>query len=416
MRSEDTGGGDPPPPAWCGYRHCIVSSNDPTRRSVAVVSSSRADLAHLIHPLRALQACPTLDLEVLATGAMLQDEYGRGVDRLHEEGFTVREVGGPLEIERGVDAARAIGSATTAFAEVLDDSTPDLLMVIADRFEMLAPANAALAMRTPIVHVEGGERSEGAIDDAVRNALTKLSHLHLVTTSQARRRVLAMGEEPWRVHQVGAASLDHLRSSRIPERPELDACLGLDGNRPLLLVGMHPVTLATDPLADTVAVLSALEDREEALVFCFPNADEGGRAVRDLVDDFVQSRQHAHLFTNLAPETWFGLLHSAEVIIGNSSSVVMESPSIPLPAICVGDRQAGRERASNVIDAAPCADEIARALEAALGMPRLPIESPYGDGHASERILAAILDAPGRESLLLKRTTILDDAGIRHHG
>jgi UDP-hydrolysing UDP-N-acetyl-D-glucosamine 2-epimerase len=387
-----------------------VNDDQPTTRRIAVVSSSRADLAHLIHPLRALQASPDLDLLVMATGAMLQDEFGRGVDRLHEEGFEIMEVGGPLEIRRGVDAARAIGSATVAFAEAFDRSRPDLAMVVADRFEMLAPANAALAMRIPIVHVEGGERSEGAIDDAVRNALTKMSHLHLVTTAQARRRVLAMGEEPWRVHRVGAASLDHLRSSPIPTRERLDADLGLEPGAPLILIGMHPVTLAEDPVADTDAVLEALEVRDEQLVFCFPNADEGGHDVRERVRAFTERRAGAHLFTNLPPETWFGLLHAARAIIGNSSSVVMESPSIPLPAVCVGERQAGRERARNVIDVPPVASRIRTGLEAALEMRCDDVESPYGDGHATERILEAVRDAPGRERLLLKRTTILDEA------
>ena len=164
-------------------------------RTLAIVSSSRADMAHLIHPLRALMDSPLIDPVVMATAAVLQPEYGDSARRFHEEGFRVHPVPCDLRIETGFDAAQAIGRATIAFAEAFEAIRPDLVMVVADRFEMLAPANAALAMRIPIVHVEGGERSEGAIDDAVRNALTKMSHLHLVTTEEARRRVLAMGEE-----------------------------------------------------------------------------------------------------------------------------------------------------------------------------------------------------------------------------
>jgi UDP-N-acetylglucosamine 2-epimerase (non-hydrolysing)/GDP/UDP-N,N'-diacetylbacillosamine 2-epimerase (hydrolysing) len=377
-----------------------------TALRLAVVSSSRADLAHLIHPLRGLDACAGIDLVVVATGALLQPEYGHGVQRLHSEGFRVEEVDCPLEIDSGVDAARAIGAATIAFADVFNRLEPELLVVIADRFEMLAPASAALAMRIPIAHIEGGERSEGAIDDAVRNALTKLSHLHLVTTAQAEQRVLVMGEEPWRVHRVGAASLDHLRKSTIPNRSSLEMELGIPLSGPLLLVGMHPVTLSDDPASDTHAVLHALAAREERLIFCFPNADEASREIRGSIAAFTQQREATHLFTNLPPETWFGLLHLSDAIIGNSSSVLMESPAIPLPAVCIGTRQEGRERASNVIDAPAIPERINLAIDEALAMEVGQVENPYGQGDSTERIVEVLSGAPDRTTLLAKHTTI----------
>ena len=382
------------------------------RRTVAIVSSSRADLAHLVHPLRALVASEAIQPVVLATGALLQDEFGRSVGRLAEESIPFESVPCDLEIERGVDAARAIGHATIAFADTLDRIRPDLLMVVADRFEMLAPANAALAMKIPIIHVEGGERSEGAIDDAVRNALTKMAHLHLVTTEAARRRVVAMGEEPWRVHRVGAGSLDHFLLSRLPDARELEVRLGIPEDGALILAAVHPVTLEEDPTRDALALIEALSrrtDPSETIFFAFPNADEGGRMIRADVEALARRRQGIHLFTNLAPETWFGLLKISRAIVGNSSSVLMESPSIPVPAVCVGTRQAGRERADNVIDAVAEPALITQALERALGRDRQPVVNPYGDGHASERIVAAIEGAPDRFTLLAKKTTLLVD-------
>jgi UDP-N-acetylglucosamine 2-epimerase (non-hydrolysing)/GDP/UDP-N,N'-diacetylbacillosamine 2-epimerase (hydrolysing) len=381
-----------------------------TARHLAVVSSSRADLAHLIHPLRALEASPAIELTVLATGAMLQPEFGKGVERLQNEGFRVEQVPASLEIDAGVDAARAIGTATSAFADCFHRLAPDLLMVVADRFEMLAPASAALAMRLPIVHVEGGERSEGAIDDAVRNALTKLSHLHLVTTPLAARRVLALGEEPWRVHTVGAGSLDHLRLASLPDRDNLESSLELDLEQPLILVGIHPVTLAPDPVADARALIAAIEPRPEQFLFAFPNADEGGRTIRAEVEALARRREGIHLFTNLPPESWFGLLRASKAIIGNSSSVLMESPSIPIPAVCVGDRQSGRERAANVVDSVAEPVAIQRAIEQALGLDMQRVVNPYGDGDTSGRIVTAIEGAPDRFALLSKKTTLLDDA------
>lgn len=391
---------------WVCFMTAMPHQDRPRR--IAVVSSSRADLAHLIHPLRTIQADPGLELVVMATGALLQQEYGHGVNRLHAEGFTLVAVDCPLEIEHGRDAAHAIGKATCAFADVLDELQPDLLVIIADRFEMLAPASAALAMRIPIAHIEGGERSEGAIDDAVRNALTKMSHLHMVTTSSAMNRILSMGEEPWRVHRVGAASLDHLHKSDIPDRAMLESELGCTIEDRLLLVGMHPVTLQEDQALDTRAVVEALGERDEQVIFCFPNADEGNHEVRRVVESFVAGRESAHMVTNLPPESWFGLLHHAGIFIGNSSSVLMESPSIPIPAICVGSRQDGRERAENVIDVPPVAREIVLALEEALDMDVAGIENPYGTGDASGRIRDVLLEAPSRSRLLAKRTTILD--------
>ena len=378
-------------------------------RTIAVVSSSRADLAHLVHPLRELDKSEQLTPVVLATGALLQDEFGASVQRLLEESVQVEAVPCDLEIEDGVDAARAIGRATIAFADALERLRPDLVMVVADRFEMLAPANAALAMKIPIVHVEGGERSEGAIDDAVRNALTKMAHVHLVTTEAAHDRVLAMGEEPWRVHRVGAGSPDHFLRSRIPDRSELESQLGTDLSGGLILAAVHPVTLAADPTHDAIALLEALDQRDpdaETIIFAFPNADEGSRVIREAVDSFIDRRPNALMRTNLPPETWIGLLHCATVAIGNSSSILMETPSVPVPAVCIGRRQEGRERAVNVIDCAADSESIGKAIDQALEMHLDTVRNPYGDGNAAMRIRAALEATPRRDRLLLKATTL----------
>ena len=379
-------------------------------RTVAIVSSSRADLAHLIHPLRALVASDRVEPVVLATGALLQDEFGGSVRRLEAEAVPFEPIPCDLEIEQGVDAARAIGRATIAFADALDRLQPDLLMVVADRFEMLAPANAALAMKIPIVHVEGGERSEGAIDDAVRNALTKMAHLHLVTTEAARERVVAMGEEPWRVHRVGAGSLDHFLLSTLPDSRELERTLGIPGEHDLIVVAVHPVTLEPEPTADARAVLEALSARSESgetILFAFPNADEGSRTIREAVQAFVGRRNNAMMHTNLDPETWLGLLHRASMVIGNSSSVLMETPSIPVPAVCIGRRQAGRERAANILDCPADPTAITQALQRAGEWTLGAVENPYGDGNASVRIRTVLEEAPDRQRLLQKSTTLL---------
>ncbi len=412
-------------------------------RHLVVVTSSRADLAHLIWPLRALRAEPSLRLTIMACGAALSEEYGSAAARLREEGFEVLDVGEPLGIDTPAQMAAAVGSLTRDFAEALALAPPDLLLVIADRVEMLAPATAALAMRIPIIHIEGGELSEGAIDNAVRNALTAMSHVHLVTTEAARLRVIAMGEEPWRVHQVGAASLDHLRHATLPPLTEVLIPTGLAPSHPLLLVAVHPTTLADEPDADAVAILAALTMLDQAgplrsaqVLFAFPNADDGGRTVRRHCEAWCLRRSStaspiARLVTQLPAEWWFALLDSPRTvaIVGNSSSIVMEAPAAGLPSVLVGERQRGRElspstqwvtgASAQVPFGTPTALEIALAIEAAVTVgwspqprDRWPSNHPYGDGRAAERIAQAIRGLPDRAALLNKHAGATNSPGV----
>jgi len=404
----------------------------PTRRHLAVVTSSRADLAHLIWPLRALAEAPGLELTVMACGTALAPEYGAAAERLVDEGFAVVPVGSPMGVDTPHELARAVGLLTSDFADAFARMQPDLLLVIADRAEMLAPATAALAMRIPIVHIEGGECSEGAIDNAVRNALTAMSHVHLVTTRAARQRVIGMGEEPWRVHHVGAASLDHLRHAQLPSVRQVLEPLGLEWTQPIVLVAVHPTTLAADPCADACALLEALTMLDEdgtlnstQVLFAFPNADDGGREVRSHCDTWGRARLArckalARLVTQLPAESWFALLRDSATlaILGNSSSIVMEAPAVGLPGVLIGERQRGRELGpwtawvSGATEGAPfaspepglIAEAIRRALEnAEAHRIAWPTTHPYGDGRTSARIVQAIASLPDRDELLDKR-------------
>src|SRR5277367_1450912 len=214
------------------------------KRKIAVVTTSRADYSHLYWPLRELSAHPDVDLKTIVMGAHLSPEFGSTIQEIEKDGFNVdARVECLLSSDTDVGMAKTIGVATLSLADVFGQMRPDLLLLIADRYEMLAPASVALALRIPIAHIEGGEISEGAIDDAVRNALTKMSHIHFTSTEGARARVIAMGEEPWRVHRAGAPSLDHLRRSRLLSQPELEERLGLDLQRPTVVVAYHPVTI-----------------------------------------------------------------------------------------------------------------------------------------------------------------------------
>ncbi|HYL69199.1 MAG TPA: UDP-N-acetylglucosamine 2-epimerase, partial [Candidatus Limnocylindria bacterium] len=292
-------------------------------------------------------------------------------------------------------------------SDLLGQMRPDLLLLIADRYEMLAPASVALALRIPIAHIEGGEISEGAIDDAVRNALTMMSHLHFTSTFGARDRVIAMGEEEWRVHRAGAPSLDHLRRQTLLTRVQLESRLELDLSRPTSLVAYHPVTIARDTLEEADALFAALETFPEQLLFCYPNADAGSRALIERTRAFLSSRRHGRVFINLDALSYWSLLAQVDLMLGNSSSGIMESASFALPTVNIGLRQQGRERARNIVDVAAdfhsIQDAVRIARSAEFRRSLLGISNPYGDGFASEKIARVLTTVPLTRELLMKR-------------
>jgi UDP-hydrolysing UDP-N-acetyl-D-glucosamine 2-epimerase len=376
-------------------------------RKIGFVTTSRADYGHLYWPMRELLEEPSVELQVYALGSHLSPEFGLTVDEIEKDGFPIAgRIECLLSSDTDVGMAKTIGLAALGLADALGERRPDLLVLIADRYEMLAPASVALALRIPIVHIEGGEVSEGAIDEAVRNALTKMSHLHLTPTETSRRRVIAMGEESWRVHRVGAPSLDHLYRRTIPSKEAVESKLGISLDRRTVLVLYHPVTLARDTTREADALYAALERLRDQIVFCFPNADAGSRKLITWARAFCRKHPSAHLFVSLDHLHYWGLLRQAGLLVGNSSSGIMETPSLAIPTVNVGLRQRGRERARNVLDAEADVGEISRAVETALGERfRASLEgmtNPYGDGQAAKRIRRILAEAPLGEKLLLK--------------
>jgi UDP-hydrolysing UDP-N-acetyl-D-glucosamine 2-epimerase len=381
------------------------------KRKIAVVTTSRADYSHLYWPLRELDAHPQLDLRLIAFGPHLSPEFGNTVEEIEKDGFLVDgRIECLLSSDSDVGMAKTIGLATLSLADCLGQMRPDLLLIIADRYEMLAPASVAVALRIPLAHIEGGEVSEGAIDDSIRNALTKLSHIHFTSTQLSRSRVIAMGEEEWRVHRVGAPSLDHLRRSVLKTREEIESELALDLNQPTILIACHPTTIARDTIREADALFAALASTPEQLVFCYPNADAGSRELMERSHAFVEKRGNARVFVNLNPVSYWSLLRSVDLLLGNSSSGIMEAASFALPAVNIGIRQRGRERARNVLDAEPTESSILDRIRVAQSREfrcsLAGMENPYGDGHAAERIAEVIAAVPLNEELLIKRAKL----------
>lgn len=379
-------------------------------RKITAISSSRADFAHLIWPMRSMASHPGLDPEILLFGAHLSPEFGHTGSAAAQAGFTVRaELECLVSSDTDVGMAKTIGLATLSLADELSRNRPDLVLLIADRYEMLAAASVALALRIPIAHIEGGEISAGAIDDAVRNALTKMAHLHLTPHDNASRRVIAMGEEPWRVSTVGAPSLDALNHTTLINPQAVTAQLALPEGKPVV-IAWHPLTLASDTNSESDALFAALDSLSGhyrgPLVFCFPNADAGSRQIIQRAQQWCEQRSNARLFTNLEPTQYFSLLSMATAIVGNSSSGIMESASFKLPCVNIGRRQEGRLMAPNIIDVDADVDAIITAMQRALSADFCGqlngLTNPYGDGQAGEAIAKILASAPDTTTLLRK--------------
>jgi UDP-hydrolysing UDP-N-acetyl-D-glucosamine 2-epimerase len=378
------------------------------KRKIAVITSSRADYGHLYWPLRDLSNHDEVDLRIVVLGSHLSPEFGCTIQEIERDGFKIAaRIECLLSSDSDVGMAKTIGIATLGLSDLFGEMRPNLLLLIADRYEMLAPASVALALRIPIAHIEGGEISEGAIDDAVRNALTKMSHIHFTSTHEARRRVIAMGEEEWRVHRAGAPSLDHLRRQTLISREQVESRLGIDLGLPTILVVYHPVTIFCDTVQEADALFAALEALSDQILFCYPNADAGSRALIARTKVFLGHRKLERLFVNLDAVMYWSLLQHVDLLIGNSSSGIMETASFALPTVNIGLRQQGRERAPNVLDAAPevgsILEAVTKARSAAFRDSLKGMTNPYGEGRASEKIVRVLTGVQLSQDLLIKR-------------
>jgi UDP-hydrolysing UDP-N-acetyl-D-glucosamine 2-epimerase len=378
-------------------------------RRIGVVTVARSDYSHLFPLLEAIVSTSALELQLFVAAGHLSTRFGRTADLIARDGWTITaEVDCTEDSDRPDAVARSFGRAVSGFADALVRARPEVLVVLGDRLEMLGAALAALPLAIPVAHLHGGEVTEGVIDEQVRHALTKVSHLHFAATPEYARRILQMGEEPWRVHTPGAPGLDRFRTIHYLSRVELGERLGLPLRGPTILVTFHPVTLdldATDGHVDEL--LAALEGVEGDLIMTYPGADAGSHRVIERMTRFAQARARTRLVTSLGDDAYASLLRHADVMVGNSSSGVIEAASFALPAVNIGNRQRGRVRAANVIDVGHTREEIGAGLHRALSAEFRPtladLRNPYGDGHAAPRIVGVLTRVELGPRLITKR-------------
>jgi UDP-hydrolysing UDP-N-acetyl-D-glucosamine 2-epimerase len=374
---------------------------------VCVVTGTRAEYGLLRPVMRALREAPRYELQVIATGTHLAPEFGRTVDVIEADGITVDErVEMLLASDTAVGVTKSLGLATIGFADSLARLQPDLVVLLGDRYELLAAAQAALVARIPVAHLSGGDITEGAIDDAIRHAVTKLSHLHFVTNEDAARRVRQLGEDPSTIIVAGNPGLDDLLRWEPLAREELAEQLGLRLRSTNLLVTYHPATLAEEPAGSTFAELTAALDalgEDIGIILTLPNADPEGHVLTEMIRDFAEERPHVVAHRSLGQERYWSCLQHADAVVGNSSSGLIEAPAVGTPSVNIGDRQRGRLRATTTLDCPPERDAILRAIREVLSWRDVPASSPYGDGHATERILRSLDRIADPRDLLAKR-------------
>jgi UDP-N-acetylglucosamine 2-epimerase (non-hydrolysing)/GDP/UDP-N,N'-diacetylbacillosamine 2-epimerase (hydrolysing) len=379
-------------------------------KKIAVFTGTRAEYGLLYWLMRGVQEDSALDLQVIVSGMHLLPEFGETVRAIEQDGFEIdARVDMLMSSSSGVGIAKSIGVGTLGFADALDRLSPDCVVVLGDRFEALAIAQAAMVMQIPLVHIHGGELTEGLIDEAIRHSITKMAHLHFTSTETYRKRVIQLGEQPDRVFNVGAPALENIRRLELLEQPELEESLGFKLEEAPLLVTYHPVTLKEGGGIESLRdLLTALDEQvaRRKIVITFPNADTHGRDLIPLLQAFADKNPgRVMLAQSLGQVRYLSLLKLAGAVVGNSSSGLLEAPALRVPTVDIGIRQQGRLKPKTVVSSDDDLVSIRRALEHALSEEHRRIcetaGNPYGDGYVTEKILP-VLKGCEKEGLLFK--------------
>ncbi|MGL5109607.1 MAG: UDP-N-acetylglucosamine 2-epimerase [Vibrio ordalii] len=368
------------------------------KKKVAVFTATRAEYGLLFWLLKDLQMDPDLKLQLLVSGMHLSPEFGETYQQIEQDGFQIDEkIEILLSSDSAVGTAKSMGLGVLGFADALARLNPDILVILGDRFEALAAAQSAMILRIPVLHLHGGEITQGAYDDAIRHAITKLSYLHGTSTEAYRQRVIQLGEAPDRVKNIGAIGLDHLKRGQFMDMDELSASLGFPLKTPYFLVTYHPVTLGKEaPEASFQALLDALDAYpEHHVILTYPNADDGGRRIIPMLEAYAAAnRQRIFAIPSLGQVRYLSAVKHASAVIGNSSSGIIEVPAFDVPTVNIGVRQQGRLAAKSVLHCKATQMDIGQAIESAVTKSYKSdnevIDNPYGQGDSSEQVIAMI--------------------------
>ncbi|EMK10347.1 MULTISPECIES: UDP-N-acetylglucosamine 2-epimerase [Leptospira] len=380
------------------------------KRKICVITGTRADYGQLRWLIFEISKSSKLDLQIIATGMHLSPEFGLTYKEIENDGFLIhKKIEILLSSDSPVGVSKSVGLGLIGFSEAFADLSPDIILVLGDRFEILAATVAALISKIPVAHLHGGETTEGAFDESIRHSITKMSHLHFVAANEYRNRVIQLGENPSNVFLVGGMGIDGIKKSNLLKKEELESSLNIKLKKNNLLITFHPVTLEEfTAKTQMIELLSSLEtlSPETGLIFTMPNADTDGRIIFELVKEFTSSHSNAWHFTSLGQTRYLSCLQFVDAVVGNSSSGIIEAPSFKIGTINIGDRQKGRLKAKSIIDCEPKKTEIIDAFKRLYSsdfQKKLStIVNPYGEGGASEKIVK-ILEKVEIQGILKKK-------------
>ncbi|EMJ54278.1 UDP-N-acetyl-D-glucosamine 2-epimerase, UDP-hydrolysing [Leptospira interrogans str. UT126] len=380
------------------------------KRKICVITGTRADYGLLRWLILEISKSSKLDLQIIATGMHLSPEFGLTYKEIENDGFLIhKKIEILLSSDSTVGVSKSIGLGLIGFSEAFADLNPDIILVLGDRFEILAATVAALISRIPVAHLHGGETTEGAFDEGIRHSITKMSHLHFVAANEYRNRIIQLGEDPSNVFLVGGMGIDGIKKSNLLKKEELESSLNIKFKKNNLLITFHPVTLEEfTAKVQMIELLSSLEtlSPETGLIFTMPNADTDGRIIFELVKEFTSSHSNAWYFTSLGQTRYLSCLQFVDAVVGNSSSGIIEAPSFKIGTINIGDRQKGRLRAKSIIDCEPKKIEIIDAFKRLYSSDfqknLSTTVNPYGEGGASEKIVR-ILEKIDIQGILKKK-------------
>ena len=371
-------------------------------RKICIVTGSRAEWGLLSGLARKITDDPELELQIIATNMHLSPEFGLTYREIERQGFRInRKVEMLLSSDSANATGKSVGLATIGFADAYEELAPDLLLVLGDRYEILAAVTAALFYKIPVAHLHGGEVTEGAYDDAIRHAITKMSHLHFTSTEEYRRRVIQLGEQPERVFHVGAIGIDNIRHIALLDKKVLEEQLDFPFDRKTVLVTYHPETLDAIPVEEQFRnLLEALDDRQDIrILFTLPNSDTGGRIIVRMIEEFVaRNKQRARAYTSLGQLRYLSALRFVAAVVGNSSSGILEVPSFGKPTLDIGNRQKGRLAANSVVHCGVSGAEISeglnRVLSDAFAKQTACVQNPYEKEDSALEILKILKNYP----------------------
>ncbi|TAH69967.1 MAG: UDP-N-acetylglucosamine 2-epimerase (hydrolyzing) [Anaerolineaceae bacterium] len=367
------------------------------KKRICVLTATRAEYGLLKPIIAKLNNIPELDLRIAVTGMHLSPEFGLTYREIEKDNFIIdRKIDIGVNSDSHVSVSKSMGLALIGFAKYFDEIKPDMLLVLGDRYETLAVCCAAMNAGIPIAHLYGGETTEGAIDESIRHSITKMSYLHFTSTEEYRKRVIQLGEEPDRVYTVGAIGVENIMNTQLLPLKELEEFVGMSLSGQFAVVTYHPVTLENDSIRDQFASLLKACDIHNELKYIFTkaNADLHGRIINLMIDDYARNHENVAAVTSLGMERYLSALGHASLVIGNSSSGLIEAPSFHIPTVNIGNRQKGRLLAESVISCEADSVEITKAITKALSEEfRLrisDIKNPYGNGNTSDKVIETL--------------------------